>query len=478
MKMKSILVARAFSQRLSKGVHRNVYSWSKPEGDISSVFASLSGDEMNRPLDKRFEKLKEELIRGHENEVERSWTRLLSSLKSEISSMDRLKASIIPQFNLNQLSDLSDDQRETIRKRGVVLIRSVLKMEDSLDLKARTQEYIKKNPQSKGFPSTNPVVYELYWSPTQVEARCHPNVVRAMDFVNGLWKSSPTSEVLWDEHLIYADRLRIRQAGDKFFALGPHVDGGSIERWENPNYRSVYQKIFQGCWEDVDLFDGTHRIDANMSMYNTVGGCSIFRSWQGWLSLSAVEPGHGGLKVNPLLKQVTSYWILRPFFKRFNGKDPWILDRSSVWQGAIPGRGQEINETFHPDLNLSKSMISIPEVRPGDMLFWHCDSIHSVDAEHRGQSDSSVFYIPAVPLCRLNVEYLRGQRQAFLDGLPPPDFPGGQGESKHIGRATIDDLRRLNGTKPMGFDKFSSRTNRNDIEKRVLSQANSILGFE
>ncbi|CAF5088436.1 unnamed protein product, partial [Rotaria socialis] len=78
----------------------------------------------------------------------------------------------------------------------------------------------------------------------------------------------------------------------------------------------------------------------------------------------------------------------------------------SIWQGAIPGRGQEMNDKLHPHLQLSTSMIPIPKVRPGDMALWHCDTIHAVDSIHRGQSDSSVFYIPAVPLCEMNVKYL------------------------------------------------------------------------
>jgi len=32
----------------------------------------------------------------------------------------------------------------------------------------------------------------------------------------------------------YYDRLRIRKPGDSKFALGPHIDGGSLERWEDP----------------------------------------------------------------------------------------------------------------------------------------------------------------------------------------------------------------------------------------------------
>lgn len=34
-------------------------------------------------------------------------------------------------------------------------------------------------------------------------------------------------------------------------------------------------------------------------------------------------------------------------------------------------------------------MTSVPAVKPGDMVFWHCDVIHSVEEEHTGKEDSA-----------------------------------------------------------------------------------------
>ncbi|KAK9246399.1 hypothetical protein V1506DRAFT_535444 [Lipomyces tetrasporus] len=49
-----------------------------------------------------------------------------------------------------------------------------------------------------------------------------------------LWQSKQSNVQLSTRHpLIYADRLRIRLPGDAQFTLGPHIDGGSIERWED-----------------------------------------------------------------------------------------------------------------------------------------------------------------------------------------------------------------------------------------------------
>jgi hypothetical protein len=450
----------------------------KPEGDISSVFASLSGDDMNKPLEPRFAQLKKQIIRGHEQQVKDSWLRLLHALKRETSIIRSSGGTVIPQVNFNDIENLSSDLRNEIQTRGVMVVRGVLPESYALKLKTDVQIYIKQNPHTKAFPQDKPVVYELYWSPEQILARSDSRVLKTLTFANSFWHASPSTNISLKENIMYVDRLRIRQPGDAQFALGPHIDGGGIERWEDPEYRSCYTSIFQGCWEENDFFDATHRVRAQMSLYNTAGGCSAFRSWQGWLSLSTVNPGEGGLLVNPLLKFSASYWLLRPFFIQNKEKnDDWEIDRSSIWQGAIPGRGQEMNDTLHPELELSTSMVSIPQVHSGDMVFWHCDAIHAVDSVHRGQSDSSVFYIPAAPLCEVNVNYLVQQRYSFEHGIPPPDFPGDEGESRHVGRATPKDTKTIDGRRAMGFEPFEITSNMTPGEKQNVSKANTILSL-
>ncbi len=447
-------------------------SSAKPEGDISSVFASLSGDDMNKPLEHRFAQLKEQIIRGHEQQVKDSWYRLLDALKREISIIRSSGVTIIPQVNFNDIENVSSNIRNEIRTRGVIVVRGVLPGAYALKLKTDVQNYIKQNPHTKAFPQDKPVVYELYWSPEQILARADSRVLKALTFANSFWHASPSTNICLNENIMYVDRLRIRQPGDAHFALGPHVDGGGIERWEDPEYRSCYKFIFQGRWEENDFFDATHRVHAQMSLYNTVGGCSAFRSWQGWLSLSNVNPGEGGLLINPLLKFSASYWLLRPFFTQNKKDGSWEIDTSSIWQGTIPGRGQEMNDTLHPGLELSTSMVSIPQVHPGDMVFWHCDAIHAVDPVHRGQSDSSVFYIPAAPLCQVNIDYLAQQRHSFEHGIPPPDFPGGEGESRHVGRAIPENINTLEGRRAMGFELFDVKSSMTSGEKEIVSKAN------
>lgn len=70
-----------------------------------------------------------------------------------------------------------------------------------------------------------------------------------------IYTAPPQSEVSLVTPLVYSDRLRIRNPGDAKFALGPHMDGGSIERWEDLNYRMVFDKILTGRWEEFDAWE-------------------------------------------------------------------------------------------------------------------------------------------------------------------------------------------------------------------------------
>ena len=203
------------------------------------------------------------------------------------------------------------------------------------------------------------------------------------------WHSSNKSARISTSHPVtYADRLRIRQPGDAGFALGPHVDGGSCERWEEDGYGrgGVYSEIFRGNWEVYDPWESSCRLPIASDLYNGPGGCSMFRMFQGWLSMSTTSPGEGTLKVNPLLAKATAYFLLRPFFQPTRSPSdvgPAFLDANnwrfedeptSVLQGAVPSNCQELNDVLHPHLGLENTMVHVPQVRPGDYVAWHCDS--------------------------------------------------------------------------------------------------------
>jgi hypothetical protein len=61
-------------------------------------------------------------------------------------------------------------------------------------------------------------------------------------------------------------------------------------------------------------------------------------------------------------------------------------------------------------------------------------------------------YIPAVPYTEQNAAYVARQKEAFLRGAVPPDFPKADGESAHVGRGSEADLLSAEGRRAMGFD--------------------------
>jgi hypothetical protein len=104
-----------------------------------------------------------------------------------------------------------------------------------------------------------------------------------------------------------------------------------------------------------------------------------------------------------------------------------------------------------------------------------------VDKKHNGTSDSSVLYIPVCPTTEESAKYVARQRAAFLEGTPAPDFPGGVGESKHVGRLTDEDVRRFAtplGLQSIGLEKLVSADGETEGGVEAIRRANAVLGFD
>ncbi|KAK2037970.1 DUF1479-domain-containing protein [Colletotrichum somersetense] len=479
----------------------------KKEGDISSVFVSLSGAE-RAPLPDRFRALKRDLVAGREVAVARSWGRLLRALREENEVVRVAGPAVIPSVEFRDLDAGVARLRDEIRKRGALVVRGVVDEAEARAYKDEIEAYVRRNPSTRAFPPDNPQVYELYWSLPQLRARAHPNMLTTQaTLMRELWHASPDAAISM-QPLTYADRLRIRQPGDATFALGPHVDGGSVERWERDGYgrgsgglglRGPYDAVFRGEWETYDPWDATARVVAVQDLYNGAGACSMFRMFQGWLSMSACGPHEGTLLVNPLVRLSTAYFLLRPFFRPrrevremmasgwaaegFLAEDNWVFTggeaMSSELQGATPGHGQELSDALHPHLELGGgTMVHIPRIRPGDYVAWHGDQVHAVDAVHRGAGDSSVLYVPVCPVTDLNVACLARQREAFRLGLPGPDFPGGKGESEHVGRPGEEVVRGVEARRAMGLERLLPVAGGGGHgERDLIDRANRVLGF-
>jgi len=324
----------------------------------------------------------------------------------------------------------------------------------------------------------------ISWTKPQVQARSHPNVLAATVWLNNLYRSqvaetdnSKDNEQLantmkgvdLNTPLSYADRFRIRKPGSRWNLEfnPPHVDGGTIERWEDPFFRKCFEDIFNGNWRDHDPYTLEGRLNARSSLYGRPSQSSVFRTFQGWLAMSEIGPTQGTLRLFSDVLLSNAYIILRPFFSSTVPSDSQDIYDAKNWKFDIstpdfPGIYNHPRDEgyaslmpspeLHPHLRLNECMVSVPKVNPGDTVFWHCDVIHSVEKEHTGSGDSAVMYIPAFPLTPLNQEYVERQKANFLSGQSPPDFPG-TSESNFVGVATVNDVVGRAGRRAMGLQE-------------------------
>lgn len=90
-------------------------------------------------------------------------------------------------------------------------------------------------------------------------------------------------------------------------------------------------------------------------------------------------------------------------------------------------------------------------------------------------------YIPVVPVTQANVDYLRRQRETFVAGEPGPDFPGGKGETDHVGRPTVEYLAEKGGEaglRAMGLASLKKMDwEQGEGASDCINRANQALGF-
>ncbi|KAK4229740.1 hypothetical protein QBC38DRAFT_508011 [Podospora fimiseda] len=439
-------------------------------------------------LTRRFSILKQGLVTGKEQALASSWERLLKSLSDEISTISSFGSQIVPTINFADINKPVVTQRfkQGLRQRGVAIIRNVIPRNTAVDLFEEAQDYLDENEGMAAPQMQHTHLEDIYWGHAQIKARAHPNVLAAQKFAMGLWTSKNSkARVATDFPVAYADRMRIWKGCENKPLSSPpsaHIDGGSVERWESDGYgrAGTYQDIFQGNWENYNPWESSTRLNVTSDLYHRSGACSIFRMYQGWLSLSS---GPSALKVCPLPRHATAYFLLRPFFSPDDNYSSVTAPQNSILHGALPSYTQEINSTIHPHLQLENSLIQIPKLEPGDYLIWHPDLIHSFDTTTTSEQQqqpvaASVMYIPACPLTQTNALYLSRQRKAFLLGSPPPDFGGGRGESNYSGRPGVQEVNDAGGEealRAMGLLPWDEEEADTDEEREVLAMANGIL---
>jgi hypothetical protein len=147
--MKPIL--RPVTAQLAKPV-RHVATQAKVakmEGDISSVFVSLSGVAPPK-LPSRFAEVKRQLVQGNEDRVLASWKRLLEQLSKENEIVAQKGPNVVPQINFQDIGNPSTEFLNEVKNRGVAVVRGVVPVAEARGYKGEVEEYVKANPWTKG----------------------------------------------------------------------------------------------------------------------------------------------------------------------------------------------------------------------------------------------------------------------------------------------------------------------------------------
>ena len=379
---------------------------------------------------------------------------LTAALKSDIADIQAIRAKgecPVPEIAFDALDQVTEAQRENIKKRGCVVIKGVFPKAQieawNSDIAHYLDDvkYLERMEEKRGIDqyfsalaSSKPQIYSVYWSKPQMQARQSEALARTRQWLNRLWKYQHDGADVFnpDQELTYVDRVRQRQPGDATLGLSPHCDGGTIERWIDPGYQQVYRHIFGGDLSAYDAFDAGYRTVAREIPSPAV--CRMFRTFQGWTALTRQGPGDGTLNVLPIANAV-----------------PWMLLRAlqddvpeDELCGAQAGRAMLVSEQYHA--MLLDGYGPIPQVEAGDTVWWHPDVIHGVEDKHQGTGYSNVIYIGAAPDCDKNRIFSDLQRAAFETGASSPDFAAENYELGFEGRAMLSDLSPL-GRRQMGY---------------------------
>lgn len=335
-----------------------------------------------------------------------------------------------------------DEVAAKIRRRGCAVVRGTFDRDAAeqwdRDLIAYTENnHFFENYRGPGddffatVEASKPEIYPIYWSGPQMEARQSPRMAAVQSFLNSFWISESDGQRWFDpdRDALYPDRVRRRPPGTTSAGLSPHIDAGTLDLWMTEGYQRTFRHLFDGQVEAYDPWDASYRTEA--SQYPGTTMCSVFRTFQGWTALSEMQHDQGVLHVVPIPKAM-GYLMLRPL------QDDVPEDEMC---GVAVSRTFPANERWHP--LLMRALAGIPDVAPGDTVWWHCDMIHAVAPVTDQQGWGNVMYIPAAPWCSKNERFAANAYAAFASGASAPDFPEEHYEMGWPDRFAPEDLNEI-----------------------------------
>jgi hypothetical protein len=383
-------------------------------------------------------------LRRQLGDVTRAFAEADAAMAAEVAAVIAERDAGLQVWPVIEFDDIATDSapdeiREAIWRRGCAVVRHTFGRKQAEIWDAELAAYTERNRFAEayralddgvfgGLAASKPSIYPIYWSLPQIQARQDEAMGVVRRFLNGFWKHESLGRRWFDPErdTAYPDRVRRRAPGTNSSGLSPHTDSGSVERWLVPAYRDVFRHVFSGEWSDYDPWDGAHRTDVRE--FPSTVMCSSFRTFQGWTALSDMRPTEGVLHAVPI-PAAMGYVLLRAL------QDD-VADDDLC--GAVNGQSLPITSRYHSLLLAALS--PIPEVAPGDTVWWHGDLIHSVGSVTDQKGWGNVMYIPAAPHCEKNVTYARACGKDFLTGSSPGDFAAEDYERTWSGRATPNDL--------------------------------------
>jgi hypothetical protein len=398
-----------------------------------------------------------------------------SSIRSRIEANGRTVASVVKEIESFLLAEIADieatrdagenvwpviefadlaagtvsaEMSAYVKRRGCAVIRGTFDRAEAQQWDADIVGYVESNdffenyrgPADDFFASveSQPEIYPIYWSKAQMEARQHPHMAMAQQFLNSHWTSKSNGTTWFDptQDTLYPDRIRRRPPGTTSPGLGTHLDPGTLDLWMSSGYQQAFRHVFAGDFAAYDPWDASFRTDA--AQYPGTTMCSAFRTFQGWTALSDMRHDQGVLHTIPIPKAF-AYLLLRP-----------LLDDvpDDEMCGVRLNRAVPVRETWHSLLSPASS--GIPDVQFGDTVWWHCDMIHSVAPVENQAGWGNVMYIPAAPACAKNERYAASVRSAFEAGMSPDDFPAEHYEVDWTNRFRVHQLNDM-GRRGLGL---------------------------
>lgn len=332
-----------------------------------------------------------------------------------------------------------------VHRRGCLVVRGHFPVETATDWDRELVDYVERNQFFENYrgPGDNffgtlaasrPEIYPVYWSHPQMQARQHERMAVVQSFLNRQWKfeSQGTTWFDPDQNIVYPDRIRRRPPGATSKGLGAHTDSGSLERWLLPAYQQVFRHVYGGDFANYDAWDAAYRTDVH-EYEGSSTMCSAFRTFQGWTALSEMRNDQGVLAAVPI-PEAMAYVLLRALLDD-------VADDELC--GVTPRHVLPVDTQWHP--LLLRAYSGIPDMRPGDSVWWHCDVIHGVQPVTDQQGWGNVMYIPAAPMCAKNATYAQQVAQRFRAGESPDDFPAEHyetGWADRFGEADLNPIGR------------------------------------